>query len=141
LLDFKGLRGIGEKLVAPLIMEGGTDLVLVTQFRYRCALKTLEGLRQRLHKLYDALKTGKLHVEDLAPRIKKLKAQIGALEENHIDLLESIREAKVDLLETFVFRASANDFKALLSKGSIFGGSHPLTALTEKVRRDCVGMW
>jgi site-specific DNA recombinase len=34
----------------------------------------LEDVRRRLHKLYDALETGKLEVEDLAPRIKELKA-------------------------------------------------------------------
>jgi site-specific DNA recombinase len=34
----------------------------------------LEELRRRLHKLYDALETGKLEVEDLAPRIKELRA-------------------------------------------------------------------
>src|SRR5262245_42999597 len=42
----------------------------------------LEEVRRRLHKLYDALETGKLEVEDLAPRLKELKAQADDLEEN-----------------------------------------------------------
>jgi chromosome segregation ATPase len=42
----------------------------------------LEDVRRRLHKLYDALETGKLEVEDLAPRIKELNAQKDDLEEN-----------------------------------------------------------
>jgi site-specific DNA recombinase len=79
----------------------------------------LEELRRRLHKLYDALETGKLDVEDLAPRIKELKAQMDQLEENRIDLMESIREAKVDLLEASVVRAYVDDLRTLLSKGSI----------------------
>jgi hypothetical protein len=37
---------------------------------------------RRLHELYDALETGKLEVEDLAPRIKELNAQKDDLEEN-----------------------------------------------------------
>jgi site-specific DNA recombinase len=51
----------------------------------------LEDLRRRLHKLYDALETDKLDVEDLAPKIKELKAQTDELEEKRIDLMESIR--------------------------------------------------
>jgi site-specific DNA recombinase len=42
----------------------------------------LEAWRRRLHKLYDALETGKLDVEDLAPRIKELKAQMDGLGKN-----------------------------------------------------------
>ena len=79
----------------------------------------LEDLRRRLHKLYDALETGKLDVEDLAPRIKKLKTQTDDLEEKRVDLMESIREAKVDLLEASVVTAYVDDLKALLSKGTI----------------------
>jgi site-specific DNA recombinase len=76
-------------------------------------------VRRRLHKLYDALETGKLDIEDLAPRIRELKAQMDDLEGNRIDLMKSIREAKVDLLEASVVRAYVDDLKALLSKGSI----------------------
>jgi hypothetical protein len=79
----------------------------------------VEDVRRRLHKLYDALETGKLDVEDLAPRIRELKAQMDDLEEKRTDLTESIREERVDLLEVSVVRAYVDDLKALLSKGSI----------------------
>src|SRR5262245_47508106 len=48
------------------------------QYEERVALieAQVEDLRRRLHKLYDALETGKLDVEDLAPRIRELKAQM-----------------------------------------------------------------
>jgi len=35
----------------------------------------LEDVESRLHKLYNALETGKLELEDLAPRIKALRTQ------------------------------------------------------------------
>ena len=79
----------------------------------------LEDVRRRLPKLYDALETGKPDVEDLAPRIRELKAQTNDLEEKRSALMENIREAKVDLLEASVVRAYVDDLKALLSKGSI----------------------
>lgn len=79
----------------------------------------LEDLRGRLYKLYNALETGKLEVEDLAPRIKELKAQIDDLETRRLDLAESIRDSRVELLEASVVKAYVDDLKALLSQGSI----------------------
>jgi hypothetical protein len=58
-------------------------------------------------------------VEDLAPRIKDLKAQMDKLEEKRLDLMEAIRDVKGDLLETSVVRDYVDDLKALLCKGSI----------------------
>jgi hypothetical protein len=58
-------------------------------------------------------------VEDLAPRIKDLKAQMDKLEEKRLDLMEAIRDVKGDLLEASVVTAYVNDLTALLSKGSI----------------------
>jgi site-specific DNA recombinase len=40
----------------------------------------LEGLRERLGKLYNSLETGKLEIEHIAPRIKEIKTQIDAFE-------------------------------------------------------------
>jgi site-specific DNA recombinase len=79
----------------------------------------LERLRHRLNKLYDALETGKLEMEDLAPRIKEQKTQVDELERKRIDLTESIRDAKVELLDASVVKAYVYDLKTLLSKGSI----------------------
>jgi hypothetical protein len=42
LLDVKGPRRMREKLVAPLIVEGLANLILVTQFRDGSALKALD---------------------------------------------------------------------------------------------------
>jgi hypothetical protein len=65
------------------------------------------------------LETGRLDLEDLAPGIKELKAQVDDLEQKRIDLIESIREAKMDLLEASIVRTYVDDLRALLSKGSI----------------------
>ena len=90
-----------------------------------------------LHKLYDALETGKLNVEDLAPRIKELKAQADEVEGKRIDLMESIREAKVDLLEASVVRAYVDDPKALLSKGPSWSKSPSSAPSSSASRRTC----
>ncbi len=76
-------------------------------------------MRERLHKLYSALETGKLDVKDLAPRIKELRGQIDELKGKRLELVESIRNTKVELLEASVVKAYVDDLKTLLSKGSI----------------------
>ena len=60
----------------------------------------LRGLRQRLDRHYEALETGQLAIEDLAPRIKTIRESIAALEEKRLGMLESMEETtipKVDI--------------------------------------------
>ena len=64
----------------------------------------IEDLRARLHKLYGALETGQLSVEDLAPRIKELRGHIEGLEARHSSF-DSIREAPLRLTREEVLSA------------------------------------
>ena len=79
----------------------------------------LEDLKKRLHKLYNALETGKLEVEDLAPRIKEIKAQVDVQERNRRELIEGIQDAKIGMLKASAVKAYVEDLRSLLSKGSI----------------------
>jgi site-specific DNA recombinase len=87
----------------------------------------VEDVRRRLHILYDALETGKLAVEDLALRIRELKAQMDDLEEKRVDLIEGIREVKVKLLETSVVRAYVDDLRPS-SAGVLWSSKSPSSA-------------
>ena len=75
--------------------------------------------RERLHRLYDALETGQLGPEDLAPRIKELRAHIADLQRTRAELLERIHNAKVARLTASAIQAYVDDLQGLLSKGSI----------------------
>jgi hypothetical protein len=59
-----------------------------------------------------------------------------ALEQKRIDLMESIREAKVDLLEASVVRAYVDDLKALLSKDSIVEQKSLLRSFVKRIEVD-----
>jgi site-specific DNA recombinase len=87
LIDKERIEGfVFDRIKANLLTEDNLrELVKLTneeisqakeQYEERLAVieAQFEDLRWRLHKLYDALETGKLDVEDLAPRIKELKA-------------------------------------------------------------------
>ena len=94
----------------------------------------LEDLRERLNKLYHALETGKLEVEDLAPRIKELKSQIDELEGRRVDLKESIRDTKVEYLDASIVKNYVNDLKALLSKGAIVEQKSFLRSFIKRIK-------
>ena len=73
-------------------------------------------------------------MEDLAPRIKDLKAQMEKLEEKRLDLMEAIRDVKGDLLEASVVTAYVNDLTALLSKGSIVEQKSFLRSFVKQIK-------
>jgi len=57
-------------------------------------------------------------VENPAPGIKELKAQINDLEKKRLDLAGNIRDVKVRLLKASAVKKYVDDLRALLSKGS-----------------------
>ena len=81
--------------------------------------RQIEDVEARLDKLYSALETGKLELEDLAPRIKALRSQKDDLEEKRLAVVESLKETTVELLGVPKVRAYVDDLRELLSKGSI----------------------
>ena len=62
----------------------------------------LEKLRRRLDRLYDALETGKLEPEDLAPRIRELRARADSLERTRADLVDTTDNSRAYRLEASV---------------------------------------
>ncbi len=81
--------------------------------------KHLADSIKRCGKLYNALETGKLDIEYLAPRIRELKSQIDILKEKRVKIVESIKVAKINTLNSSEVKKYASDLKNLLSKGTI----------------------
>ncbi len=108
------------------------------QFEDRLALVDgqLTDLRERLHKLYNALETGKLYVEDLAPRIQELKAPIDGLDGKRMEFVERTRSARVERLEASVVNTYLEDLRALLNKGSIMEQESFLRSFIERIAVD-----
>jgi site-specific DNA recombinase len=93
----------------------------------------LGDLRERLHKLYDALETGKLGIEDLAPRIRELKAQIDNLEKQRNSFVEDMQSEEVELLDAPAVKEYADDLKSLFSKGSIMEQKSFLRSFVKRI--------
>jgi site-specific DNA recombinase len=65
------------------------------------------------------LETGKLELDDLAPRIKDLKGRINEFEGQQRNMLERMREANIELLGRATVKAYVDDLRTLLSKGAL----------------------
>ncbi len=72
-------------------------------------------VRERLGKLYNLLETGKLDIDDLAPRIKELKAQINVLEKNRIEVDEETSSPSSIPFKMNMLKYYIEDFTALLN--------------------------
>jgi chromosome segregation ATPase len=66
---------------------------------YRKSLLIIEAqlkeLQKRLSNLYEALETGKLEIDDLAPRIRELRAQIEEMQDRKKELEDKLQGSSV----------------------------------------------
>ncbi len=95
----------------------------------------IDVLNGRLDKLYAALETGKLDMDDLAPRIKDLRAQIEALKGARVDL-ELQRASKAIDLGRAEVRALVSDLHSSLDKGDMFERKSFLRSFIDRIDMD-----
>lgn len=81
--------------------------------------RQLADLLKRRSKLYNALETGKLDIEYLAPRIKELKSQIDILKEKREKIVENFKTTEIKTLKSSEVKEYVSDLKKLLSNGTI----------------------
>ncbi len=78
----------------------------------------LGQVQGRLGKLYAALETGKLDIEDLAPRIKDLRVQQKELQEKRDELLGKMNDKTNHVLNLEMVKEYVSNLKTLLSGSS-----------------------
>ena len=67
----------------------------------------LKNVRARLSKLYDALETGRLELNDLAPRIKELKACQDKLNETRVQIEAEMVVRGIEQVDAAMVKAYA----------------------------------
>lgn len=77
-----------------------------------------EGNR-RLDRLYDALETGKMKLEDLAPRIEHLRIRQEQLRVTRVELERLLSDKRVELADTATVTRYVEDLRSLLSESSL----------------------
>jgi site-specific DNA recombinase len=68
-------------------------------------LSEIAAIHRRLDRLYDSIETGKINIDDLAPRIHSLKQQEDQLQAARIDLEEQLAERKIALANDQLVRS------------------------------------
>ena len=91
----------------------------VSEQRRRLASITAEidRINSRLQRLYDALETGMLSLEDLAPRIRQLRKHQEQLQATRWELETALSDKKVELADEETISEYALDLRSLLSRG------------------------
>ncbi len=76
----------------------------------------LKEINTRLGRLYDAIETGKVSLDELAPRIRELKSQKDRLDESRIQSEADAILQHSHVLDMNMIRDYVNDLKALLEE-------------------------
>jgi site-specific DNA recombinase len=82
-------------------------------------LAEITDVDRRLDRLYDAIETGKLALDDLSPRIKQLKTRREQLEAKQWELEWQLKSRKVELSDMTTITNYVNELRDLLNGSSI----------------------
>ena len=75
--------------------------------------------KRRLDRLYDALETGKLSLDDLAPRIQALRQQDNQLRAAQLELDGLLAQRKIELADANVVRSYVEDLRKVLAESPL----------------------
>ncbi len=82
-------------------------------------LNEMGDVNSRLERLYDAIETGKVELDDLAPRIRQLRTRQEQLQDRRIEIENMLSDRKVELADLKTVRYYVNDLHNLLSESPL----------------------
>lgn len=142
------IKQIKDKILTEECLE---DLVRIvneeldsTHSVYRERLDTidleLEDVKLRLSRLYDALETGKVVLDDLAPRIRELRARQDALMKARVQLEAEKVLQESELLSLGQVKAYVEDLKSVLEEDDFIQSKAFLRSFIKRIQvnNDCV---
>ncbi|MBI4311033.1 MAG: recombinase family protein [Chloroflexi bacterium] len=102
--------------------------------RLEAVKEDLDDVATRLERLYDALETGKLTLDDLGPRIQQLRVRQDQLMAAREDLEQMVVERRQELADLALVTHYADDLQELLSKGNLAEQRSFIKTFVEEVR-------
>ena len=93
----------------------------------------LNDVKSRLFKLYDALETSKLTLDDLSPRIKQLKARQDELAKARVQVEADMVVDGVQHVEVEAIKSYAQDLRGLLEEGDFTQSKTFLRSFIKKI--------
>lgn len=105
---------------------------------YRQKLDTIEEelaeAERRLDRLYDALETKKLNLDDLAPRIQALRQRQNQLQAARCEVEELLTNRRIQLADMEMVMRYVEDIRGLLSLGSLSEQKAFIRSFVKEVR-------
>jgi len=96
----------------------------------------LKDVKARLARLYDALETGKLSIDDLSSRIKELKSRQEELEKKRVHLETEIASKGIELLDVDLIKKRARDLRQLLVESELTERKAFLRSFVKRIETD-----
>jgi site-specific DNA recombinase len=93
----------------------------------------MRDVNLRLDRLYDALETGKLNLDELAPRIKELKVRHNDLEQNLAELRNSLTAEGMWHVDKEQVKAYANNLQKLLTEIEVVRSKTILRSFIDRI--------
>ena len=78
----------------------------------------MEDVNHRLERLYDAIETGKLNVDDVVVRIRELRGRQDQLQTRRMEIESQMSDRKVELADLESITECVDDLRELLTEGS-----------------------
>jgi len=97
-------------------------------------IEEIADVNRRLDRLYDAVETGNLKLDDLAPRIKDLKARKDNLQTRKWELEWQMKERKLELADTATVTRYVQDLRDVLSNSSLAERKSFIKSFVKEVR-------
>ena len=82
-------------------------------------IREIDETNRRLGRLYEALETGSLTLEDLAPRIQDLRQRQKQLETSRLELEASLSDRRVELADLGLVTEYVEDLRNVLTCSSL----------------------
>jgi len=96
----------------------------------------LKDVKVRLFRRYDALETGKLGLDDLAPRIRELKSRQDELTTTRIQVEAEMVVRGVEEADVSIVKSYANDLRSLLEESDFTERKAFLRSFVKRVEVD-----
>jgi site-specific DNA recombinase len=82
-------------------------------------LQAIDDTGRRLDRLYDAVETGKMGLDDLAPRIREQRQRQEQLQAKRIEIEAGMSERRVELIDLKTMTDYITDIQAVLQEGTL----------------------
>ena len=81
--------------------------------------RAINDTNQRLERLYDAIETGKIDLDDLVDRIRELRHQQEQLHARRIEIESQLSDRKVELIDLDTMTGYINEMQEILANSSL----------------------